>query len=68
MTPADFIALHQRLGISRGELCRRIGIAPNSGTAYAKGRQAIPLTVSLACEAIQRRAAAPSTPAEPDQP
>ena len=68
MTPADFIALHQRLGISRGELCRRIGIAPNSGTAYAKGRQAIPLTVALACEAIQRRTAASPTPAEPDQP
>lgn len=55
MTAADFIALHQRLGISRGELCRRIGIAPNSGTAYAKGRQAIPLTVALACAVIEQK-------------
>ena len=55
MTPADFIALHQRIGISRGELCRRIGIAPNSGTAYAKGRQAIPLTVALACERVEQK-------------
>lgn len=53
MTAADFIALHQRLGISRGELCRRIGIAPNSGTAYALGRKPIPLTVALACVAVE---------------
>jgi hypothetical protein len=53
MTAADFIALHQRLGISRGELCRRIGIAPNSGTAYALGRKPIPLTVALACAAVE---------------
>jgi hypothetical protein len=52
MTAADFIALHQRLGISRGELCRRIGIAPNSGTAYALDRKHIPLTVALACAAV----------------
>jgi hypothetical protein len=53
MTAADFIALHQRLGISRGELCRRIGIAPNSGTAYALERKPIPLTVALACAQIE---------------
>jgi transcriptional regulator with XRE-family HTH domain len=52
MTPADFIALHDRLGISRAELCRRLGIAPNTGTAYALGRQRIPLTVALACAAV----------------
>ena len=52
MTPADLIALHRRLGISRAELCRQIGIAPNSGTAYAMGRKPIPLTVALACAAV----------------
>ena len=52
MTPGAFTALHQRLGISRAELCRQIGIAPNSGTAYALGRQPIPLTVALACAAV----------------
>jgi predicted GIY-YIG superfamily endonuclease len=54
MTAAEFIALHQRLGISRGELCRQIGIAPNSGTAYALGRKPIPLTVALACAQIEQ--------------
>jgi len=53
MTAAEFIALHQRLGISRGELCRLIGIAPNSGTAYALGRKPIPMTVALACAAVE---------------
>jgi hypothetical protein len=52
MTGAEFTALHQRLGISRAELCRQIGIAPNSGTAYALERQPIPTTVALACSAI----------------
>ena len=54
MTASDFIALHKRLGISRAELCRRIGIATNSGTAYALGRRTIPLTVALACAAIEK--------------
>ena len=53
MTAADFIALQQRLGVSRAELCRLIGIAPNSGTAYAAGRKPIPRTVALACAAIE---------------
>ncbi len=52
MTAADFIALHQRLGISRTALCRRIGIAPNTGTAYALGRKPIPITVALAAAAF----------------
>lgn len=52
MTAADFTALHQQLGISRAALCRQIGIAPNSGTAYAFGRKPIPLTVALACAAV----------------
>ncbi len=54
MTSLEFIALHQRLCISRSELCRRIGIAPNSGTAYALARKPIPLTVALACAHIEQ--------------
>jgi len=52
MTSADFITLHERLNISRAELCRRIGIAPNTGTTYALGRKAIPHVVAMACAAL----------------
>ena len=52
MNAQEFTDLHRRLKISRAELCRRIGIAPNSGTAYAAGRKPIPLTVALACAAV----------------
>lgn len=52
MTAADFTALQARLGISRAEFCRRLGIAENTGTAYALGRQPIPRTVALACTAL----------------
>jgi len=52
MTAEEFIAMQERLGISRAELCRRLGLAPNTGTAYASGRTAIPITVALACSAI----------------
>lgn len=52
MTADEFNALPDKLGISRAELARRIGIAPNSATAYAGGRKPVPLTVALACAAI----------------
>ena len=52
MTAEDFIALQTRLGVSRAELCRRLGIALNTGTAYARGRTPIPRTVALACAAL----------------
>ena len=52
MTSDDFTSLHQRLGISRAEFCRRLGIAVNTGTAYALGRTPIPRTVALACAAL----------------
>lgn len=51
MTADDFEATHRRLGISRAELCRRIGIAPNTGMAYASGRR-IPRHIALACAAV----------------
>ena len=52
MKSDDFNSLQNRLGVSRAELCRLIGIAPNSGTAYAMGRKPIPYTVALACAAV----------------
>jgi hypothetical protein len=52
MTANDFNAAQKRLGVSRAEFCRRIGIAPNTGTAYALERKPIPITVALACAAL----------------
>jgi transcriptional regulator with XRE-family HTH domain len=55
MTAQEFAATYQRMSISRAEFCRRLGIAPNSGTAYEHGRKAIPLTVALAAAAVEAR-------------
>lgn len=66
MTAADFIALHQRLGMSRAALCRALGIAPNTGTAYATGRQAIPRHIALACAAVALGVKPPWGDAPPD--
>jgi transcriptional regulator with XRE-family HTH domain len=52
MTPTDLQRVQDQLQISRSELCRRLGIAKNTGTAYAFGRAPIPLTVALACAAL----------------
>lgn len=52
MTPTDFIATHQRLGMSRAAFCRALGISLNAGTAYAKGRSPIPRVVALAAAAL----------------
>jgi len=52
MTAEEFDSLSRELHISRAALCRRLGIATNSGTAYALGRQPIPRVVALACAAI----------------
>jgi transcriptional regulator with XRE-family HTH domain len=52
VTPTDFIDWRKRLGINRAEASRRLGIAPNTVTAYEKGRSAIPTYIALACTAI----------------
>lgn len=52
MTAAEFNLLQNEINISRAELCRRIGIALNTGTAYSKGRQRIPRAIALACAAV----------------
>lgn len=49
----DLDATAKELKISRAELCRRIGIAPNSGTRYATGKIPMPLTVKLAIAAVR---------------
>ena len=52
MTPADFISAQKRLKISRAAFCRELGIATNTGTAYAKGRSEIPRYIALAIAAL----------------
>ena len=70
MTAEDFVELEHRLGLSRAEFCRKLGIAPNSGTAYALGRKPIPRTVALACIALALENAPPwpLDPPRPDRP
>ena len=53
MTPTQLQQTQTNLGLSRAELARQLGIAPNTATAYAKGRAPIPLTVALACAALE---------------
>jgi transcriptional regulator with XRE-family HTH domain len=52
MTADDFNAAIAQLGISRAELCRRLGLSLNTGTAYANGRAAIPTYIALAISAL----------------
>jgi transcriptional regulator with XRE-family HTH domain len=52
MTAADFESAIVQLGISRAELCRRLGLSLNTGTAYAKGRAEIPPYIALAIAAL----------------
>lgn len=54
MTPADLMQWRATLGISRAEGCRRLGIAPNTWTAYEQGRVPIPRYIALACAAVIR--------------
>lgn len=52
MTAADFETAIAQLGVSRAELCRRLGLSLNTGTAYAKGRATIPPYIALAIAAL----------------
>ena len=52
MTPADFTDWRKHLGINRDEASQRLGIAPNTVTAYERGRSEIPRHIALACTAL----------------
>lgn len=43
----------QRLGISRRELCRRLGLSHQAGIDYAMERKEAPRYVILACLALE---------------
>ena len=53
MTPQAFIAARERLKMTRAAFAEALGIAPNTVTAYEKGRYPVPLTVRLAISALQ---------------
>ncbi len=53
MTADEFNAAIDRLGISRRQLCKRIGIARRSADAYALGRAPVSRTVELAIRAVE---------------
>lgn len=67
MTSHDFNDLQARLGISRAELCRRIGIAYNSGLAYSTGKADIPKPIALACAAVAAEIRPYAEPGSTDQ-
>lgn len=52
MTGQEFDDVAAALTISRAELIRRLGLAKNTGNAYALGRSQIPTSVRLACAAL----------------
>lgn len=53
MTAAEFAATPARLGMSRRELSRRLGIGRNSANSYALGRARVPVVVTLAIRALE---------------
>lgn len=64
MTPAEFTAWREHLHLNGAEAARQLGIAPNTVTAYERGRSEVPRSIALACMAIA--AGLPPWPASPD--
>ena len=53
MTAEEFTAAPARLGISRRELCRRLGISKRTGDAYASGKSQVPRLVRMGIYVIE---------------
>lgn len=53
VTAEEFASAPAKLGISRREMCRRLGIARRSADAYALGRSDVPRVVALAIRALE---------------
>ena len=53
MTSAAFAAWRARLGISKSETARRLGLSRNSVIAYEAGTVRVPLYISIACAAVE---------------
>lgn len=55
MSPQEFTLWRSLLAINKSEASRLLGLAPNTVTAYEKGRVKIPRYVALACAAVSGR-------------
>lgn len=52
MTPASFLAWRKRLGLTKIEAARRLGVGRNTIAAYEAGRTPIPRHIAILCHAI----------------
>ncbi len=52
MTAISFAAWRARLGFTKADAARRLGLSRNSVQAYEQGTSPIPLHVALACAAL----------------
>lgn len=52
MTPTDFIAWREHLGINRAEAARRLGCGENQPRIWEEGTTPIPPYIALACAAL----------------
>jgi transcriptional regulator with XRE-family HTH domain len=48
----------ERMGFTKSEACRQLGLSRPAWDAYENGERSMPLYVALACEALERRAIA----------
>lgn len=52
MTPAEFTAWRQRLGLTKTEAATALGLSPNMPRVYERGDTSIPRYIALACAAV----------------
>ena len=55
MTPADFVDWRKRLGYVQDEAAGILGLSRRTIVSYERGEVAVPRSVELACEAVERR-------------
>ena len=52
MTPTDYTAARQRLGLSRAAFARELGLAYKTALSYEAGKHPVPRYVALAVAAL----------------